>query len=48
MQELIQLIQTRQSARLLFDPGRPLHQNDLQYILEAGRWAPTTHNMQYF
>ncbi|HUI44421.1 MAG TPA: nitroreductase family protein [Nitrospirota bacterium] len=48
MQELLRLIQTRQSARVLFDPGRPLHKKDLQYILEAGRWAPTAHNMQNF
>ncbi|HYA86579.1 MAG TPA: nitroreductase family protein, partial [Nitrospirota bacterium] len=48
MEKLLELIQTRHSARELFDPGRALSKKDLHYILEAGRWAPTAHNMQNF
>ena len=48
MRELLKLIQTRQSARVLFDPGRAMDKNDLHAILEAARWAPTAHNMQNF
>lgn len=48
MEELLQLIQTRQSTRGFFDPGRAIDKRDLQNILEAGRWAPTAHNMQNF
>ena len=31
-----------------FDPERPIAGEDLREILEAGRWAPTAHNMQNF
>jgi nitroreductase len=31
-----------------FDPERPIAKQDLRQILEAGRWAPTAHNMQNF
>jgi len=48
MQELLKLIQTRLSARVLYDPGRAIDINDLHAILEAARWAPTAHNMQNF
>jgi nitroreductase len=48
MQEILKLIQTRQSARTLFDAERPVAKQDLIQILEAGRWAPTAHNMQNF
>ena len=48
MEELLKIIKERQSARVLFDPGRPIREEDLLQILEAARWAPTAHNMQNF
>jgi nitroreductase len=48
LQDILKLIQTRHSARLPFDPERPIAKSDLQQILEAGRWAPTAHNMQNY
>jgi nitroreductase len=48
MLEVLRLIQERQSTRTPFDPGRPVANKDLRQILEAGRWAPTPHNMQNF
>ncbi len=48
MEELLKLIQTRQSDRALFDPGRSIPREDLEKILEAARWSPTAHNMQNF
>lgn len=45
---LLHLIRARSSARWPFDPGRPVRSGDLRLILEAGRWAPTAHNMQNF
>jgi nitroreductase len=48
MQDILKIIQERHSARMPFDPERPITAQDLQKILEAGRWAPTAHNMQNF
>jgi nitroreductase len=48
MQDILKLMQERQSARWPFDPQKPIAEADLQQILEAGRWAPTAHNMQNF
>jgi nitroreductase len=48
MQEVLKLIQNRRSARSLFDPERAVAKRDLKKILEAGRWAPTAHNMQNY
>ena len=48
MKNILKLIQSRNSARGPFDPGRPVLKGDLNKILEAGRWAPTAHNMQNF
>ncbi len=48
MQEVLNIIQKRQSARIPFDAKRPVTKEDLKQILEAGRWAPTAHNMQNF
>jgi len=48
MQEVLKLIQDRQSARALFDSKRPIAQQNLRQILEAARWSPTAHNMQNF
>jgi len=48
VQELMQLIESRHSARGLFDPERAIPAEDMAKILEAARWAPTAHNMQNF
>jgi nitroreductase len=48
MQQVLNIIQKRQSARIPFDSTRPIAREDLRQILEAGRWAPTAHNMQNF
>ena len=48
MQEVLQLIQGRQSIRIPFNSERPVAKQDLMQILEAGRWAPSAHNMQNF
>lgn len=48
MPELLQLIKSRQSSRIPFDENKPVSQEDIQQILEAGSWAPTAHNMQNF
>ncbi len=48
MHELLKLIEERHSSRVPFDQERPIAKGDLRQILEAGRWAPTAHNMQNF
>ena len=48
MSESLKIIQERQSARVPFDPSRPVPKEDLKQILEAAKWAPTAHNMQNF
>ncbi|MDH5442989.1 MAG: nitroreductase family protein [Hadesarchaea archaeon] len=48
MSNLLKLIQERHSSRITFDRERPVTKQDLKKILEAGRWAPTAHNMQNF
>jgi len=48
MSNILKIIQERSSMRMPFDMQRPVAQEDLQQILEAGRWAPTAHNMQNF
>lgn len=48
MNEILKLIEERHSARVPFDPTRPIAETDLRQILEAARWAPTAHNMQNF
>ena len=48
MREMLDIIRERQSARVLFDPERPIAKEKLRQILEAARWAPTAHNMQNF
>jgi len=48
MNDILKLIQQRQSTRVPFDPGHPVKKEDLKQIIEAGRWAPTAHNMQNF
>ena len=48
MQDVLKLIRKRKSLRISFDTKRPVAKEDLRQILEAGRWAPTAHNMQNF
>jgi len=48
MNELLDLLETRQSYRGLFDPARKIPNDDLEKILEAARWTPSAHNMQNF
>jgi nitroreductase len=48
MDDLLTLIKSRQSSRVFFDPKRPIPQDDLHQIMEAGSWAPTAHNMQNY
>jgi nitroreductase len=48
MQDILKIIRERHSARMPFNPERPIAKQDLRQILEAGRWAPTAHNMQNF
>lgn len=48
MNDLLKIIEKRQSDRVPFDPGHPVSKRDLQKILKAGRWAPTANNMQNF
>lgn len=48
MKELLKLMQERHSVRIPLDTKRPIAKDDLLQILEAGRWAPTAHNMQNF
>jgi len=45
---ILDLIRERKSVRSVFDPHRPVTKEDLGKILEAGRWAPTAHNMQNY
>jgi nitroreductase len=48
MSDILNIIQTRHSTRIAFDNSRPITKEDLRQILDAGRWAPTAHNMQNF
>ncbi|MCX6844154.1 MAG: nitroreductase family protein [candidate division WOR-3 bacterium] len=48
MSDTLKIIKERHSVRMPFDPSRPIAKQDLRQILEAGRWAPTAHNMQNF
>ena len=40
MKELLQLIEERQSVRMPFDPEHRVSKEDIEMILEAGRWTP--------
>jgi nitroreductase len=46
MNDMLKLIEQRYSARVPFDPGHLIAEQDLLQILEGARWAPTAHNMQ--
>jgi len=48
MSDILNIIQTRHSTRVPFDSNHPIAKEDLRQILDAGRWAPTAHNMQNF
>jgi nitroreductase len=48
MGNLLKIIQERHSTRAFFDPNRTMPEQDVKKILEAGRWAPTAHNMQNY
>jgi len=48
MTNVLKLIQERHSSRGPFNRQRPVTRQDLRRILEAGRWAPTAHNMQNY
>jgi nitroreductase len=48
MIDLSKLMQNRQSVRMPFDATHSISKEDLLQIIEAGRWAPTAHNMQNF
>jgi nitroreductase len=48
MSDIAKVILERQSSRGPFDPNRSVPKEILAQILEAGRWAPTAHNMQNF
>ena len=48
MTSLMKVIEERHSSRGPFDRKHPLTKKDLKQILEAGRWAPTAHNMQNY
>jgi nitroreductase len=46
--ELLRLIQERRSQRGPYDGQRTISEENVRQIIEAGRWAPTAHNMQNF
>jgi len=48
MDNLLKIIQERHSTRALFDSHRQVPESEIKKIIEAGRWAPTAHNMQNF
>ena len=48
MDDLLKLIRLRHSTRAFFDPQKQVPGRDIKKIIEAGRWAPTAHNMQNF
>jgi len=48
MADILDLIRARHSARMPYDPDRPVSGDLLERVLEAARWAPTAHNMQNY
>lgn len=48
MRDLLDIMWQRHTCRTAFDPQRKIRETDLQYILDAARWAPTAHNIQNF
>ena len=47
-EQFLNLIHDRHSTRSPFDKNHSIDKQDLQKILDAGRWAPTAHNMQNY
>ena len=47
-EDILKIIQKRQSTRIPFNSRRKVDKRDLRQIIEAARWAPTAHNMQNF
>jgi nitroreductase len=48
MNEVLRVIEERQSSRVPFDPNKQIPKDVLMQILEAARWTPTGHNMQNY
>jgi nitroreductase len=48
MNDILTIIKQRYSERETFDSDRQVITADVKKILEASRWAPTSHNMQNF
>jgi nitroreductase len=48
MSEVLDLIASRRSWRLPFDPDRPVPPAQIEALLEAARWSPSAHNMQNY
>jgi len=48
VEDILDLIRARHSARVPYDPQRKPTKPQLEAILEAASWAPTAHNMQNF
>jgi nitroreductase len=48
MKDVLDLMQERYSARVPYDPNRPVTKQQLEQVTEAASWAPTAHNMQNF
>jgi len=48
MVDLLTLMRERHSQRGPYDSQRRIEKEELARIIEAGRWAPTAHNMQNF
>jgi nitroreductase len=48
MVDLLTLMRERRSQRGPYDQQRRVEKEELERIIEAGRWAPTAHNMQNF
>ena len=46
--DILQLTRSRKSTRAPFDRSLPVTDEELRRILEAGRWAPTAHNIQNY
>jgi nitroreductase len=48
MSDVLKVIKERHSARVPFDPNKPVSKENLKLLLEAARWTPTGHNLQNF
>lgn len=48
MEDVLDVIRERHSARMPYDRDRAVTKEQLAQILEAASWAPTAHNMQNF